>query len=59
MPALATIAATAAVTRLWPLVFRARPVTGLLIRDLSPAGYDLTRITTTATAVQLIERCAD
>ena len=50
----------AAVTCLWPAVFGARPVTVVLIRDRSAAGYDLALVTTdtAATAAQVIERYA-
>ena len=55
----ATISA-AAVTCLWPTVFGPRPVTVVLIRDKSAAGYDLALVTTdtAATAAQVIERYA-
>jgi hypothetical protein len=55
----ATISA-AAVTCLWPSVFGPRPVTVVLIRDKSAAGYDLALVTTdtAATAAQVIERYA-
>jgi hypothetical protein len=48
------------VTCLWPSVFGTRPVTAVLIRDRSAAGYDLALITTdtAATAAQVIERYA-
>ena len=50
----------AAVTCLWPSVFGTRPVTVVLIRDRSAAGYDLALVTTdtAATAAQVIERYA-
>jgi hypothetical protein len=55
----ATISA-AAVTCLWPSVFGTRPVTVVVIRDKSAAGYDLALVTTdtAATAAQVIERYA-
>ena len=56
-----TAAITAAVvTCLWPSVFGTRPVTVVLIRDRSAAGYDLALVTTAtaATAAQVIERYA-
>ncbi|HEY6315469.1 MAG TPA: transposase [Streptosporangiaceae bacterium] len=48
----------AAVTCLWPAVFGARPVTVVLTRDRSAAGYDLALVTTdtAATAAQVIEQ---
>ncbi len=50
----------AALTCLWPSVFGTRPVTVVLIRDRSAAGYDLALVTTdtAATAAQVIERYA-
>ena len=50
----------AAVTCLWPSVFGTRPVTAVLIRDRSAAGYDLALVTTdtAASAAQIIERYA-
>jgi hypothetical protein len=50
----------AAITCLWPTVFGTRPVTVVLIRDRSVAGYDLALVTTdtAATAAQMIERYA-
>ena len=50
----------AALTCLWPSVFGTRPVTVVLIRDRSAAGYDLALVTTNtaATAAQVIERYA-
>jgi len=50
----------AAITCLWPAVFGARPVTVVLIRDRSAAGYDLALVTTdtAAAAAQVIERYA-
>ena len=55
----ATIGA-AAVTCLWHSVFGTRPVTVVLIRDKSKAGYDLALVTTdtAASPAQLIERYA-
>jgi hypothetical protein len=55
----AAISATT-VTCLWPSVFGTRPVTVVLIRDRSTAGYDLALVTTdtAATAAQIIERYA-
>jgi hypothetical protein len=50
----------AAVTCLWHSVFGTRPVTVVLIRDRSAAGYDLALVTTdtAASPVQVIERYA-
>ncbi|MGH3292695.1 MAG: hypothetical protein ACRDP7_12885 [Trebonia sp.] len=50
----------AALTCRWPTVFGTRPVTVVLIRDRSVAGYDLALVTTdtAATAAQMIERYA-
>ncbi len=50
----------ATLTCLWPTVFGTRPVTVVLIRDRSTAGYDLALVTTdaAATAAQVIERYA-
>jgi hypothetical protein len=50
----------AAVTCLWPSVFRTRPVTVVLIRDKSSTGYDLALVTTDPDAgpAQVIERYA-
>ena len=50
----------AAVTCLWPSVFGTRPVTAVLIRDRSAAGYDLALVTTDTaeSAAQIIERYA-
>jgi hypothetical protein len=50
----------AAITCLWPSVFGTRPVTVVLIRDRSAAGYDLALVTTdtAATAAQLTGRYA-
>jgi DDE superfamily endonuclease len=50
----------AALTCLWPSVFGTRPVTVVLIRDRSRAGYDLALVTTdaAASAAQVIERYA-
>ena len=50
----------AAITCLWHSVFGARPVTVVLIRDRSAAGYDLALVTTdaAASAAQVIERYA-
>ncbi len=50
----------AAVTCLWPSVFGTGPVTAVLIRDRSAAGYDLALVTTgtAASAAQIIERYA-
>jgi hypothetical protein len=55
-----TAAISAAITCLWPSVFGTRPVTVVLIRDRSAAGYDLALVTTdtAATAAQVIERYA-
>jgi hypothetical protein len=55
----ATIQA-ATVTCLWYSVFGSRPVTVVLIRDRSASGYDLTLVTTdaTASAARIIERYA-
>jgi DDE superfamily endonuclease len=56
----AAVISAAPVTCLWPAVFGTRPVTVVLIRDRSAAGYDLALVTTdTATsAAQVIERYA-
>jgi len=50
----------AAITCLWYSVFGTRPVTVVLIRDKSAAGYDLALITTdpSASAAEVIERYA-
>ena len=50
----------AALTCLWHSVFGTRPVTVVLIRDRSRAGYDLALVTTdaAASAAQVIERYA-
>jgi hypothetical protein len=50
----------AVITCLWYSVFGSRPVTVLLIRDRSTAGYDLALVTTdtAAPAAQVIERYA-
>jgi Transposase DDE domain len=50
----------AAVTCLWHSVFGTRPVTVVLIRDRSAAGYDLALVTTdtAASPAQVIERYA-
>jgi hypothetical protein len=55
----ATISA-AAITCLWYSAFGTRPVTVVLIRDRSAAGYDLALVTTdpAATPAQVIERYA-
>ncbi len=54
-----TAISAAARTCLWPSVFGTRPVTVVLIRDRSAAGYDLALVTTdTAAAAQVIERYA-
>jgi len=54
------VISAAPVTCLWPAVFGTRPVTVVLIRDRSAAGYDLALVTTdtAATAAQVIERYA-
>jgi hypothetical protein len=54
------VLSAAAVTCLWPSVFGARPVTVVLIRDRSAAGYDLALVTTDTAlpATQVIERYA-
>ena len=50
----------AVITCLWYSVFGSRPVTVVLIRDRSTAGYDLALVTTdtAASAAQVIERYA-
>lgn len=56
----AAVIHAAAVTCLWHSVFGTRPVTVVLIRDKSAAGYDLALVTTdpAATATAVIERYA-
>jgi hypothetical protein len=55
-----TVISAATLTCLWYSVFGTRPVTVVLIRDKSAAGYDLALVTTdtAASAAQVIERYA-